>query len=223
MIVGAAVSLYATAANAGSVTNTMTNIVTVSDACDIVAVGVDFGLIGFPIGSSGVTSTIANTALGNAVTGNTSNPDAGKDGGAGNDDVLSLSTPLASVSTSLNSLLSSINVTAPGVYVACTVSPTNISVTSAASGATAYSLPTNLLATPSGKFNGQMTGIGGGATSSNAISYTLSFTGAPLSASIPPLSIFTASFPATGNIPATQTGTVVPGYYGDVAVARVDF
>lgn len=213
--------LVAAQANAGSVTNTMTNIVTVADACDVVATGVDFGITTIPLPATGIPSILANDSVGNAVTGNAGlNPSAGSDGGAG--DTLSLTTPIAAVNTVINGLLSAINVSVPGVYVVCTTTPTAITLTS---GANNLSLDTAIAAF-SGTFNSTMTGVGGGATGSNAISYSLTIVGTPVSTAVAglPVNVFTAAFVATGLIPASQTGnTIVPGYYSDTATAQVDF
>lgn len=219
--VASAAMLVAAQANAGSVTNTMTNIVTVADACDIVATGVDFGITTIPMPAAGVPSVLANTATGNAVTGNAGlNPSAGADGGAA--DALDLTTPVAAVNTVINGLLSSINVSVPGVYVVCTTSPTSITLTS---GANTLSLGTAISAF-SGTFSSKMTGVGGGASGSNAISYNLTIVGTPVSTAVAglPVNVFTAAFVATGLIPASQTGnTIVPGYYSDTATATVNF
>lgn len=225
-VVGLGFALASAGASAGSATNTLTSIATVTDSCDIVAVGLDFGITHMPLATGGITSTTPNTTAGNAVSGNSVNPSAADDGGAGNDDALSLSMPDATTSGLINTVLSAITTTAAGVFVACTTTPTSITVTSSASGASAYSLPVTIGGTPSSTFSGKMAGIGGGASGSNLMNYTITFTGAPVSTAIGgglPLNLFTASFLATGNVPATQPGTIVPGYYADVATAQVNF
>lgn len=212
------------AANAGTATNTMTNIVTVTDVCDIVAIGVDFGITTVPIAASGLVSVNPNTTTGNAVTGNTANPDAAKDGGASNDDVLQLTTPDSTLNTALAPLVSAVSTTAPGIYVACTTTPSSISLLSAAAGAASYALPVTLGASPTGTYSGTMSGIGGGASSSNQIAYTMTFVGAPTSTVVTgTVNLFLGSFVATGTIPSAQSGTIVPGYYADVATATVNF
>lgn len=214
------------AASAGSATNTLTSIATVTDSCDIVAVGLDFGITHMPIPAGGITTTTPNTSVGNALSGNSVHPDAADDGGAGNDDELSLSLPDAVTSGLISTALGLVSTASAGVYVACTTTPSSITVTSSAAGATPYSLPVTLGASPSGSFAGKMAGIGGGATSGNELSYTMSFVGVPASTAIGgglPLNLFTGAYVATGTVPATQSGTVVPGYYADVATATVNF
>lgn len=214
------------AAMADSQTNTMTNIVTLADACDIAAIGVDFGVQAASIPGAGIISATANTATGNAITGNTDHPSAGVDGGAGNDDDLALTTGIGVLDTAISTVLSTVIGVLPGVYVACTTSPTAITVTSSAAGATPYSLPTALLGTPSGSFAGEMAGVGGGATGANTLDYTLSFIGSPVNTdpgNLGLVTLFIGAFTATGTISGSQSGTVVPGYYEDAAVAQVDF
>lgn len=213
--------LASAGARAGTETNTMTNIVTVADACDIVATGVDFGITTLPLPVAGVTGTLANTGVGNVVTGNASNhPRAGLDGGA--DDTLALTTPLAAVNTVLNTVISAIDVGVPGVFVVCTTTPTAITLTS---GSRTLALPTATAAF-TGTFNSKMVGVGGGAGAGNAIDYSLTLVGAPVSTAVTglPVNVFSAVFTAVGLIPAAQGGnTVVPGYYSDTATAQVDF
>lgn len=219
------VMLASSAALAGTATNTMTSVATVTDACDIAAVGIDFGLTSLPLPAAGITSLNPNTTAGTTTTGNTSNPNAADDGGAGNDDTLSITLGDAATNTLISNELVSIDTTVAGVFVACTTTPTSISVTSA-NAAGSFALPTSTTTPASGTFNGKMVGIGGGATASNLMDYTLTFVGTPVSTAIAgglPLNLFTAEFVATGNIPASQSGTVVPGYYADVATAQVDF
>lgn len=218
--------LASSAAFAGSVTNTMTSIASVTDSCDVVAVGIDFGITSLPIPAAGITTTTPNTAAGNLLTSNTANPSAGDDGGSGNDDQLTLSTPDPATNTLITTLLGTLNTTVPGVFVACTTTPTAITVTSGVAGA-AYNLPTALATTPSGTFSGKMEGVGGGATAANTMDYTLTFTGMAASTDVTggllPVTVFTAAYLATGNIPFAQSGTLVPGYYADSATAQVDF
>ena len=223
---GVAAVLAAGSASAGTETNTLTNIVTVADACDIVAVGVDFGITTAPIAAAGVTSIAPNTTTGNTATANTSHPDAAADGGAGNDDELTITTPVAALNALISPLLSAVATTAPGVYVACTTTPTAISVLSASAGAVAFDLPVTVGGTPSGTYAGKMEGVGGGAAAANTIDYTLTFAGTPTSTALGggfSIDLFVGAFLATGTIPGVQTGTVVPGYYTDIATAQVDF
>ncbi|HUR41148.1 MAG TPA: hypothetical protein VM240_08250 [Verrucomicrobiae bacterium] len=214
--------LASTGGYAGTSTNTLTSIATVTDACDIVGIGMDFGVTSVPLPAAGLSSIVTpNTSIGNVVTANTSHPLAAADGGA--TDTLALSAPAPS-GTLINTALSAVSTVAPGVYVACTTPPTAITITSAAAGATPYNLPVTLASLPSGTFSGKMSGVGGGATSSNKIDYTMTFVGTPVSTAIAglPLGLFIASFLATGAVPGSQ-GSVVPGFYADAATAQVDF
>lgn len=213
-------------AHAGSQTNTMTNIVTLADACDIVAVGVDFGIQAASIPAAGITSATPNTAAGNLISGNTGHPNAAVDGGVGNDDTLSLTTGIGVLDTAITTVLSTVVQALPGVYVACTTAPTAITLTSSASGATTYNLPTALASSPSGTFSGTLAGVGGGATAANTIDYSMSFIGTPVNTDpggLGLVTLFVGGFTATGTISGSQSGTIVPGFYADAAVAQVDF
>lgn len=219
-------TLVSAAASAGSATNTMTSVATVHDTCDIVAVGLDFGITALPIPAAGILSTTPNTSAGNTVTGNSVHPNAGDDGGAANDDELTITSPDAITTGLITTVLGAISTAASGVFVACTSTPTAITVTSGGAGATPYSLPTTVGGTPSGTFGGKLTGVGGGAGSSNKMDYTMTFVGTPVSTAIGgglPVTLFTAAFLATGRVPGTQSGAVVPGYYADVATTQIDF
>ena len=219
----AAASLMAVAGgvHAQTETNTMTNIVTVMDACDIVATGVDFGMTVLPIPSVGIPSMVANTAVGNAMTGNAGvHPGASRDGGV--DDTFELLTPVSAVNTVINTAIGSVNVGAPGVYVVCTTTPTSITLRS---GASVLALPTTATAF-TGTFNGNMTGVGGGAGAGHSLSYALSLVGTPVSTAVvgTPVNVFVAAFAAVGLIPGAQgSNSMVPGYYSDTATAQVDF
>lgn len=232
-------ALSSSMATAGTATNTMTNIVTLADACDIVAIGLDFGISSAPIPPGGILATAlqANTTAGNLITGNTSHPDAASDGGAQNDDELTLITPLGALTGVVSSALSVVVGAVPGVHVACTTSPTSVSLTSS-TGSTPFQLyqaltppPLSvgtLAGAPVGTFSGTMTGVGGGASATNTINYELTFTGVSLAVggtNLPGLpAIFVGEYLVLGGaIPGTQTGTVVPGFYSDVATAQVDF
>ncbi len=223
------------AANAGSLTNIMNNIVTLADACDIVAIGIDFGVKSAPIpaaGYSGVVTT--NTTSGNAVTGNTPHPYAGADSatsgdGTSGNNTLSLSTGVGALDAPVSTLLSTVIGALPGVYVACTATPTSITLVSSSSGATAYNFPTAVGGTPSGTFTGKMKGVGNGASASNTIDYSITFAGTPANTTVPGgaalglPSLFIAPFTAIGAMSGTQTGSVVPGQYWDGATATVNF
>jgi hypothetical protein len=218
--IASAVALASSMASAGTATNNMTSIATVADACDIVGIGVDFGVTTVPLPAAGLTSVTPNTSIGNASTGNTANPQSAADGST--DDTLSLNAPDA-IGTAINTVLAGVSLALPGVYVACTSAPTAITVTSG-SGAT-HSLPVAIGGTPTGSLAGKMSGVGGGAAGTNQIDYTLTFLGSPVSTAVAglPTGLFVGSFTATGGVPAAQSGTVVPGYYADVATAQVDF
>lgn len=225
----------ATPAQAVSATNVMNNIVTLADACDIVAIGIDFGVKSAPIpaaGYSGVVTT--NTTTGNALTGNTPHPNAAADSASSGDGTtgnnnLSLSTGISALDGTVSTILSSVIGALPGVYVACTATPTSITLLSAGSGATPYNFPTSIGAAPSGSFTGKMQGVGQGATAANTIDYSISFSGAAANTTITGgavlglPSLFIAPFTASGAISGTQSGTVVPGQYWDGATATVNF
>lgn len=219
--IASAIALASSVVSAGTATNNMTSIATVADACDIVGIGVDFGVTTVPLPTAGLTSVTPNTTIGNASTGNTTNPQSAADGGAASD-TLSLTAPGA-LGTAINAVLAGVTLALPGVYVACTSAPTAITVASG-SGAT-YSLPVAIGGAPTGSLAGTMSGVGGGATAANEIDYTLTFVGSPVSTAVAglPTGLFVGTFTATGNVPAAQSGTVVPGYYADVATAQVDF
>jgi len=231
----AASALFAGAAQAGSATNVMNNIVTLADACDIVAIGIDFGVKSAPIPAAGYAAQVTtNTSTGNAVTGNTAHPNAAADsattgdGTTGNNS-LGLVTGVSALDGAVSTVLSTVIGALPGVYVACTATPTSITLVSAASGATLYNFPVTLGGTPSGTFTGKMAGVGQGATASNTVDYSITFAGTPVSTTVPGgaalglPSLFIAPFTAIGAIPGTQTGTVVPGQYWDGAIATVNF
>jgi hypothetical protein len=201
----------------------VSNFATVTDACSVAAIGVDFGIRNLPLPSGGVTSATPNTASGNALSGNTGVPGAGADTG----ESVSISTSVSA----LNSVISTVvgNLTGaglgslPGVYVVCTVAPMSITLVS---GSNTLNLATST-SLYSGTFSSKMSGTGGGASGSNQISYTLALTGTPVStgvAGLPLLAVFSAAFVATGTIPGTQTGnTIVSGTYSDTATATVNF
>jgi len=228
-------TLAAGVAQAGSATNVMNNIVTLADACDIVAIGIDFGVKSAPIPASGYSAVVTtNTSVGNTVTGNTAHPNAASDsastgdGTTGNNS-LSLATGISALDGTVSTVLSTVIGALPGVYVACTATPTSITLVSSASGASAYSFPVSLGSVPSGSFTGKMQGVGQGATASNSVDYSITFAGTPVSTAISGgaalglPNIFVAPFTAIGSIPGTQTGTVVPGQYWDGATATVNF
>lgn len=231
----AAALLYTGSAQAGSVTNVMNNIVTLADACDIVAIGIDFGVKSAPIPAAGYSAQVTtNTTAGQTVTGNTAHPNAAADSAATGDgtsgnNTLELVTGVSALDGAVSTLLSTVVGSLPGVYVACTATPTSITLVSAAPGATPYNFPTALSTLPSGTFTGKMTGVGQGATAANTVDYSITFAGVAADTTIPGgallglPSLFIAPFTATGAIPGTQTGTVAPGQYWDGATATVNF
>ena len=222
-------------AQAASQTNVMNNIVTLADACDIVAIGIDFGVKSAPIPASGYAAQVTtNTTTGNLLTGNTAHPKAAADsastgdGTTGNNS-LALLTGVSALDAAVSTVLSTVIGGLPGVYVACTTTPTSITLVSTASGSTPYSFPTTLGALPSGTFSGKMTGVGQGAGATNTVDYNITFAGTAVNTAITGgaalglPSLFIAPFTAIGSIPGTQTGTVVPGQYWDGAIATVNF
>jgi len=234
-LIGAAAALSVGTAQAGSSTNVMNNIVTLADACDIVAIGIDFGVKSAPIPAAGYSAVVTtNTTTGNTTTGNTAHPNAAADSAASGDgtsgnNALSLSTGVTALDGVVSTVLSTVIGALPGVYVACTATPTSITLVSSASGASVYNFPVALGGTPSGTFSGKMAGVGNGATASNTVDYSITFAGTPASTAITGgaalglPNIFVAPFTAIGAIPGTQTGTVVPGQYWDGATATVNF
>lgn len=235
LLCAAAATLITGAAHAGSATNVMNNIVTLADACDIVAIGIDFGVKSAPIPAAGYSTVVTtNTTTGNTTTGNTAHPNAAADSAASGDGTtgnnsLSLSTGITALDGTVSTLLSTVIGALPGVYVACTATPTSITLVSSAVGATPYNFPVTVGGTPAGTFTGKMQGVGNGAGGSNSIDYSITFAGTPADTAVAGggalglPSIFVAPFTATGAIPGTQTGTVVPGQYWDGATATVNF
>lgn len=233
--IAAAAFCAAGSAHAGSQTNVMNNIVTLADACDIVAIGIDFGVKSAPIPAAGYAAQVTtNTSTGNTVTGNTAHPKAAADSattgdGTSGNNALGLLTGVSALDTAVSTVLSTVIGALPGVYVACTATPTSITLVSSTSGASVYNFPTTLGGLPSGTFSGKMAGVGQGATAANTVDYSITFAGTAVSTTVPGgaalglPSLFIAPFTAIGTIPGTQTGTVVPGQYWDGAIATVNF
>lgn len=181
--------------HAQTVSDTMTNIATVADACDVVAVGVDFGIVPLPIPPTGVPGVLPNVAAG--VTGH---PNAGADG-ADSLSLLGIAVPFTS---------------APGVYVACTMAPISIGM----SGANGGSLPLPVALGPAtGPFSGKMAGTGG------SIDYTMTMVGAAVSTTGLglPVGAYVAAFTGVNLIPAAQTGTFGAGFYTDTVTVTVNY
>lgn len=215
---------------AQSVNNTMTNIAEVVDACDIVAIGIDFGEIPASVGASAIVpSATANTAL---AAQNANHPDRAADGTAANDDELSIAaTGIGAVDTAVSALLTAINSAVPGIYVACTAAPTSVVLTTATdslnfpttvAGAAAFAAAN----TVGGQMD-QVDGAGAIVAGGDDLDYTLTFVGAPATtadlnavvALIP--AFYVGIFAATGTIDAGQT--LATGFYTEVATATVNF
>lgn len=215
---------------AQSVNNTMTNIAEVVDACDIVAIGIDFGEIPASVGASAIVpSATANTALASQ---NADHPDRAADGTAANDDALSIAaTGIGAVDTAVSALLTAINSAVPGIYVACTAAPTSVVLTTATgslnfpttvAGAAAFAAAN----TVGGQMD-QVDGAGAIVAGGDDLDYTLTFVGAPATtadlnavvALIP--AFYVGIFAATGTIDAGQT--LATGFYTEVATATVNF
>lgn len=152
----AALALAAAPSFAASKTNSMTNIVQVQGNCDIVAIGVDFGVVTTPIQAKSNVLT-ANVTAGNLLTG-TTHAMKGHDGGTGantdksptgtnadgtsvktDDDILGLKGSLftlpgvSAIVAPLNTLVSAALVL-PGVYVSCASLPTSVTLRSQNNG-----------------------------------------------------------------------------------------
>lgn len=225
----AASILCSGSALAASASNNLTNIVTIQDACDIVAIGIDFGITTAPVPAGGVQGAVV-TNTGGATAGNaaTGHPDFNKDGAADTnpDDNLTLAIPVTGVNALLDPVLATIVENLPGVYVACTLTPTEITVASVDDATTEIILPTTLPPPAAPVFTSKMKGVGGGAVTANTVDYTMTFAGAAVAppGGLPlPIPFFLAAYTAVGAIPETQSGTIVPGFYTDVVKATVEY
>lgn len=215
---------------AQSATNTMTNIAEVVDACDIVAIGIDFGEIPASVGAAAIVpSATANTAL---AAQNADHPDRASDGTAANDDELSIGvTGIGAVDTAVSALLTGISTAVPGVYVACTAAPTSITLTTATGS---LSFPTTVAGAAgfaaANTVGGQMDQVdaaGAIVAGGDDLDYTLTFVGAPattadlnaVTALIP--AFYVGIFAASGTIDAGQT--LATGFYTEAATATVNF
>ena len=224
-----ALAMPAGQALAQSASNTMTNIAEVVDACDIVAIGIDFGEIPASVGASAfVPSATANTPL--AVQ-NDDHPNSAADG-PGNDDDLSIAlTGIGPVDTAVSALLTGISTAIPGVYVACTAAPTSITLTTATGTS---NFPTTVVGAAafatSNTVSGQMDQVdatGAIVAGGDDLDYTLTFVGAPattadlnaVTALIP--AFYVGIFAAVGTIDAGQT--LATGVYTEAATATVNF
>lgn len=204
----------------GTETNELRNVVEMVGACDIVAIGVDFGINGTAIPATGIVSASPNTAAG-AVNVSAAHPDRDKDGGAGavgGDDELRLLVNGVEIPGSA-ALLGTVVSASPGVFVACTATPDAISIEGADLAST--SLPTGPGAPV--PITSKMSGVGNGATAANQVDYSMNFV--PVVVPGGDLGLFIATYISTVNtIPNAQVGnTIVPGYYTDVLTATVEF
>lgn len=191
-----AASLFAVAGAAPAQSfDTMTNIATVADVCDVVAVGVDFGIVPVPIPPTGVPGVLPNITAGA-----TGHPDAGADG-SDSLTLLGITVPFAAT---------------PGVYVACTAEPLSISM-SGTNGGT-LNLPV-ALGPATGPFSGKMSGNGG------TIDYTMTMVGAAVSTTGLglPAGVYVAAFTGVNTIPAAQSGTFGAGFYTDAVTVTVNY
>lgn len=212
---------------AGTQGNTMTNTVVLHDACDIVAIGVDFGLMSVPVQAAGAVT--ANTAAGNLVSGQSgsAHPDQAKDGGAANQDDLSLTLGVPDPTNLLGTAIGAVDVTTPGVYVLCTLEPSKVTLTSAAGASIDLKAGDTV-------FAGTMTktddvGI--------TIDYSLTFVANPILAATSALGglpgvgnpFVTAYTMTAGNIPLQSVSSsdsskpLTSGFYVDRATAVVEY
>jgi hypothetical protein len=214
----------------------MTNIITLVDACDIIAIGIDFGVHPAALTDDINAVVTANTALADTSGTPAAHPHKDFDGsaadsadadttGTSGDDVLSLSTgtPLDTV---INTAIGLAGATdgLPGVYVACTVAPTALQLTSANMGApvdlpfTAGDVgPTNVVS--------EMDGDGGGAVQgTDSVDYQIDFTSLIVSDPAGLLPVYTGFHTAVGSVVAgDQDGTHPSGYYFDTITATLTF
>ena len=211
-IVACLVSLGASGAvfaQASPQTNEMTNIATVQAGCDIAAIGIDFGFVPSATGG-GQTSANANTSAGNTVTGNSAHPDRAADGEAEDDLAFS-----GALGTLLNASIGTVfNATAdlvPGVYVVCSVTPDEVTVTN--SDGTETVLFNGTAVTANATLAGEMD------SADDSLTYSAAFSGLALDLGI--LGAFAASYTAVGTIDADQTAN--PGFYTEVWEASVEF
>lgn len=199
---------------AATQTNTMTNIATVVGGCDIVAIGANFGLIQSPMAGPD-TSFVANTSTGNTGAANPDHAGLNADGNSPDDDI-SLVTGVGLIDAALTPLVSGLLTLNPGVFVACTATPGDITLESGANTAT---LSKADLATTA--FSSAMTHT----NATDTLPYDLTFTTAVVDTTgVPLISAFLASFqvlPGGGNVPVATDP--VAGDYTDVVTATVNF
>lgn len=226
------------ASAATTLTNTMTNIVTVAAGCDIAAVGIDFGIItAIPAGGTTTTNT-PNTTAGVLVTGNNASghPNQAYDGGAtatsdtspavtaSGNDTLSLTTPVGAVNGVLNTVIAAVPLASAGVYVVCTATPSSLTLTSSVAGSTTVAkvlpLATGASSTAT---SSKLAGVGGGAIATDIIDYDLTFAGVVANQAVPVvgISVFSGTYLATGKL--TAPASPKQGYYTDVVTATLNF
>lgn len=212
-----------------TIDNTMTNIVTIVDSCDLVAIGVDFGIRPGSI-TSDIVSVTANTPEGNTVSGNGDHTSAGEDGvnGSDGDDTLSLTTGVGVVDTVINTALATAlgQVTGgliPGVFAACTSTPIGLDVAGT-------DLPIDVAGTGTPVNIEDLTLLpdaDGANGAAGSITYDLTFVPVVTSTpggipSVP--AIYVGIYPVTGTIPAADnTGVITSGYYTDELTATLEF
>lgn len=236
----AILGLSNSAAQAETITNSMTNIVTLVDACDMIAIGVDFGVRPSSLAAD-ITNVLTpnNATTGQSVTGNGDHTDSNADGAGGvnqdtsgstNDDTLSLVSGVGAVDTAINLALSTVPTTVPGVFVVCTTTPTSLTVASDAANSTPVTLPLASGAANVDTFQSDMFGNGdNGAAAAHNVNYRLAFAGPVASVAVPAIpglpGVFTGFYTATGRILASEQtdGAHPAGYYTDVATATLEF
>lgn len=232
----AILGVSSSAAFAETSSNSMTNIITLVDACDIIAIGIDFG-----VHPSSLTSDITGVVTANTDLADTSNtPDAhphkdfdgtGADSanadtsGTSGDDVLSLSTGTA-LDTVINTAINAAGATdaLPGVYVACTTAPSQLELSSANMAAN-VDLPVGAGDVGPTNVVSEMDGDGGGAVSgTDSVDYEIDFVSLIISDPAGLLPVYTGFHTATGSVIAgDQDGTHPKGYYFDIITAELTF
>jgi len=220
-------SLFCHSVVAGTQGNTMTNTVVLHDACDIVAIGVDFGLMSVPVQATNVVT--ANTTVGNLVTGQSSSahPNKGQDGGGANSDELSLTLGVPDPTGLLGVAINAVDLSSPGVYVLCTLEPSKVTLTSA--GGASIDLKAGDTV-----FSGTMAKTDNAAVT---IDYNLTFTPSSVAVATTALGALagvsapfvTAYNMTAGNIPLQSVSSsdgstpLTSGFYVDRATAVVEY
>ncbi|MDD9893522.1 MAG: hypothetical protein OXT49_08470 [Gammaproteobacteria bacterium] len=208
----AAVAATALVTNVHAVDDTMNNIVTVTEACDVVAIGVDFGQVGTPTPAAGHSTFTANTALlsTNALqsTGH---------GGAAADDGKSLTLSLLGVNVPVPFTAAS------GVFVFCTSAPGTIEITGTNVDSAPVALPKDLSGAASPvTVESKMDDLGAG---SDQLDYSFTF-GAPTALATPATLPSIISTPFIGSYLVTGASidgsqSVAAGFYQDTVTVTV--